>query len=112
MARKTRGKGWEFIPANPKPVKYQRNKSEAPESQKIKVKEERRNRGKTVTVCSGFKLTTPDLKKLAKSLKATCGSGGTANQAENAKDTGSIEVQGQHVDKVKSVLADLGYLVQ
>jgi translation initiation factor 1 len=49
-----------------------------------------------------LQLTPQDLKKLAKQLKRTCGSGGTI------KD-GTIEIQGDHREKVATTLNKLGY---
>ncbi len=77
-----------------------------PHKQKITVTRERKGRkGKTVTVASGFQLTPQTLGSLAKSLKAQCGSGGTA------KDT-SVEIQGDHRDRVGEILKGLGYTVK
>jgi len=47
-------------------------------------------------------LTPQDLKALAKTLKQTCGSGGTV------KD-GTIEIQGDHREKIAAKLNSLGY---
>lgn len=109
MPKKTKGQGWEFIPANRTRQPYKRPSSESPGSQRIKIKEEKRNKGKVVTVASGFKLTESDLKALAKKLKASCGSGGTSHPEQSANETGRIEVQGKHTDKVKDILSSQGY---
>ncbi|MDQ3060994.1 MAG: translation initiation factor Sui1 [Pseudomonadota bacterium] len=58
--------------------------------------------GKTVTLVTGLPLDEPDLVKLAKQLKAACGSGGTV------KD-GVVEVQGEHCDTVLQALLKQGY---
>lgn len=50
-------------------------------------------KGKGVTVIKGLPLDDAALVALAKQLKASCGSGGTA------KD-GVVEIQGDHLDKV------------
>lgn len=110
--RRTHGQGWEFIPANPKPVVTKRTKSEDASQQTIKIREEKRNKGKMVTACYGFQLTDRDLKALAKTLKATCGSGGTAQPGKSARETGTIEVQGQHLSKVREILEKEGYKIQ
>lgn len=109
MAKKTRGQGWELISASRTGQPYKRPNSESPSSQRIKIREEKRNKGKVVTVASGFKLTESDLKALAKKLKASCGSGGKSNPGQSINDTDSIEVQGRHTDKVKELLAAQGY---
>jgi translation initiation factor 1 len=109
MAKKTRGKGWELIPASSQSRLGKLGQSESPGEQRIKIREEKRNRGKIVTIASGFKLTDADLKALAKKLKASCGSGGTIHAAKIASETSTIELQGQHKDKVADFLSSSGY---
>ena len=58
--------------------------------------------GKTVTLVTGVPLDETALVKLAKQLKAACGSGGTV------KD-GVIEVQGDHCNTVLQALLKQGY---
>ena len=57
--------------------------------------------GKTVTLVDGFVGTDADLQSLGKTLKARCGVGGSA------KD-GQIIIQGDFVDRVKSLLKEMG----
>lgn len=57
--------------------------------------------GKGVTVVRGLQLDAGELQKLAQHLKTSCGSGGTV------KD-GTIEVQGDHADKVVGLLLAQG----
>ena len=81
-----------------------------PAQQNLKVMRDKKGRkGKVVTVISGFSLTHDDLKTLAKTLKTACGSGGTA---KNDDDGQSIEVQGDHREKVAEKLQSLGYKVK
>ncbi len=81
-----------------------------PAQQTIKIMRDRKGRkGKVVTVASGFVLTEPALKALAKTLKTLCGSGGTTKNEENKQ---IIEVQGDHRDKVAEKLKALGYKVK
>ena len=61
--------------------------------------------GKTVTVVRGLPLETAALAELGRTLKAACGSGGTA------KD-GVIEIQGDHRDTVVMRLEQAGYRVR
>ncbi|MCA3177726.1 MAG: translation initiation factor Sui1 [Burkholderiaceae bacterium] len=61
--------------------------------------------GKTVTVVRGVPLAADALAALAKSLKAACGTGGTA------KD-GAIELQGDHRDAVIARLERDGWRVK
>jgi translation initiation factor 1 len=78
-----------------------------PQQHNLKIMRDRKGRkGKTVTVIAGFSLTEADLKSLAKQLKALCGAGGTA-KIEGAEQ--SIEIQGDHRDKVAEKLKALGY---
>lgn len=72
----------------------------------VRVSRETKGRGgKAVTVVKGLALDDAALDKLAKQLKAVCGSGGTV------KD-GVVEVQGDHCDKVVGVLVAQGYKVK
>lgn len=74
-----------------------------PEQQQLKIEVSRKGRkGKTVTIVSGFQSSLETLEPLAKQLKNQCGSGGAV------KDN-TIEVQGDHRDKIQQVLKGLGY---
>lgn len=78
----------------------------APAQQRLHVQLERRNRGgKAVTLVSGFVGSDDDLKALGKTLKTKCGVGGSAKDGE-------IIVQGEWVEKVKTLLLELGYKVK
>jgi len=61
--------------------------------------------GKGVTVVQGVPLEPVELLALGKQLKASCGSGGTV------KD-GTIEVQGDHRDRLVQALQDMGFVVK
>ncbi len=95
----------------------QRKKSETasarslpPAQQNLKVMRDKKGRkGKTVTVISGLVLTEPELNALAKTLKTTCGAGGTVKTEESSQ---VIEIQGDHRDKVAEKLRTLGYKVK
>lgn len=72
----------------------------------VRVSRDRKQRGgKTVTVISGVPGGESELATLAQQLKKLCGSGGTV------KD-GTIEVQGDHCDKIITKLTALGYKVK
>jgi len=74
-----------------------------PQQQQLRVSLDRKQRGgKQVTLVTGFVGTDDDLVALSKLLKNRCGVGG------NAKD-GSILVQGDHREKVVTILTSLGY---
>ena len=77
-----------------------------PSAQTIRVfVDKKRRAGKSVTVASGFQLTSSAMAGLASQLKKKCGSGGTAKEAE-------IEVQGEHVETVATELTAMGYRVR
>lgn len=77
-----------------------------PAKQTIRVAVDRKRRaGKTVTVASGFQLTSDTLATVAQTLKKKCGSGGTVKDGE-------IEIQGDHVAKIGDELRKLGYKVK
>ncbi|MDP9193518.1 MAG: translation initiation factor [Acidobacteriota bacterium] len=67
--------------------------------------DKKRRAGKTVTVASGFQHTSETLAAAAQTLKKKCGSGGTAKDGE-------IELQGDHVTRVKAELERMGYRVK
>jgi translation initiation factor 1 len=78
----------------------------APTDGIVRVSRETKGRGgKAVTVVRGLALDAVALDKLAKQLKAACGSGGTV------KD-GVIEVQGDHCDKLMALLKGQGHAVK
>lgn len=68
--------------------------------QEIKVKTERRRFGKVNTIVTG--LDGVDIKDTAKKLKAKLACGGTVKDKQ-------IELQGNHKDKVKEVLVEIGF---
>lgn len=61
--------------------------------------------GKVVSVVKNLVLSEDDLKSLAKKLKQECGSGGTVK-------AGTIEIQGEHRQRMAEVLTKLGYKVK
>jgi translation initiation factor 1 len=69
-------------------------------------RDSRRRRGKTVTVVAGLPGVPEQLQELAGQLKRHCGSGGTV------QDDGTIEVQGDHRERVAEKLRALGYRVK
>lgn len=75
----------------------------APAKQSANIRVEKRKKGKQVTVIQG--LHEFDLPDVLVKLKNSCGAGGTI------KDD-AIEIQGQHADRVQSLLRGLGYRVK
>lgn len=72
----------------------------------VRVSRETKGRaGKGVTLVRGVPLDDAALTALGKQLKALCGSGGTV------KD-GTIEVQGDHCERVMEALKAQGYTVK
>lgn len=90
---------------------YNKDKEEdhetlSPEKQNLKVSIDRKQRkGKTVTLVTGFIGSEEDLKALGKKLKTKCGVGGSAKQGE-------IIIQGEWVEKIKTILNAEGYRVK
>ncbi len=69
------------------------------------MRETKGRKGKGVTLISGLPLEGQELKKLAKTLKQKCGSGGSVKN-------GVVEIQGDHRDGLEKELAGLGYKVK
>ncbi|RUL86464.1 translation initiation factor [Tautonia sociabilis] len=74
-----------------------------PARQTARIRVEKRPKGKLVTAIRGLPPDGNDLPALAAQLKSTIGGGGTV------KDDGTIELQGDHADRVSSLLAEIGY---
>jgi translation initiation factor 1 len=76
-----------------------------PAEQRLKVvADTRAGHGRIVTVVTGLVLTAPSLDKLAKQLKQSCGTGGTVKGA-------TVELQGDHRERVVKMLVEKGYRV-
>ena len=72
----------------------------------VRVSRQTKGRGgKAVTLVRGVPLGADALAALGKQLRTACGAGGTV------KD-GTIEVQGEHVERVMALLQPLGYTVK
>lgn len=74
----------------------------AKERQKIVVKIEKRKFKKNYTVIEGIDEKEINIKDLVKTLKNKFACGGTAKE-------GKIELQGDHKQKVKSILVQMGF---
>lgn len=93
---------------NPEYLKrlYEENegaRTELPGHFVLKVRIEKKHRGgKAVTIVSGYIGPETGLKELEKNLKAKCGVGGSSKNGE-------IIIQGEHADKVVTLLMELGF---
>ena len=84
------------------------NHSESPlkQAEPLIVRLERSGRaGKTVTLLEGFRLAPQGKEDLLKDLKKRCGAGGTLKN-------GILEIQGDHRERLKTILVNLGYRVK
>ena len=71
-------------------------------NQQVSISVDERRYGKAVTVVSGFDVPDSTLESLASDLKSSLATGGTI-------DDDSIELQGDHRDRLPALLADHGY---
>lgn len=72
----------------------------------VRVRRETGGRGgKTVTAVYGVPLAESKLKDLAGELKRLCGTGGTLKE-------GTIEIQGDHRERIVAALQQRGYTVK
>ncbi len=74
----------------------------AKETVKITIKIEKRKFGKQYTIVEGIDGKEINLNDLVKTLKAKLACGGTAK-------SGKIELQGDHKQKIKSLLIEAGF---
>lgn len=72
----------------------------------VRIQRETKGRkGKGVTLITGLPLAAGELKKLAKTLKQKCGTGGTIKE-------GVIEIQGDHRELLLGELQNRGWTVK
>lgn len=76
-----------------------------PSRQTAKLRVEKRARGKLVTVIRGLAADQNDLPALLTRLKSQCGAGGSLSGSE-------LEIQGDHQEKLRTLLTTIGYRVQ
>ena len=76
-----------------------------PGSQVARLSVEKRKKGKLVTVIRGITAGGNDLSALLSRLKSQCGAGGTLQED-------SLEIQGDHLERIGIALRELGYQVR
>lgn len=76
-----------------------------PAQQTAVLRVEKRAKGKVVTVIRGLLSAHNDLPALLTRLKNRCGTGGTL-------DGDAIEIQGDHLARLKTLLAEIGYRIR
>lgn len=91
--RKKKGKGKEVIDIKPSEVDL-----------KIQLEKNKRG-GKTVSVIMPLPYNPKYFQKLTKDLKKLCGTGGSFKES-------SIEIQGDHRQKIKTYLENIGFKVK
>lgn len=103
--KKTKNQGGVVYSTNPD-FEYDNFDSESEtlsnDKQNFKIWLDRKGGGKVVSKVEGFIGTEEDLQTLKKKLQNTCGSGGTAKDAE-------VLIQGDHRDKILAFLIKEGY---
>lgn len=77
----------------------------AAEKQTARVRAEKRKAKRLVTVVAGLSAQETDLAGLLAKLKAACGAGGSLEEE-------SLVIQGDQVERVASVLRQIGYRVK
>jgi len=70
--------------------------------QQVSITVDERRYGKAVTIVSGFDLPESQIESLASSLKSSLATGGTVTDE-------TIELQGDHRDRLPELLRDHGY---
>ncbi|KXA90102.1 translation initiation factor Sui1 [candidate division MSBL1 archaeon SCGC-AAA259I09] len=74
----------------------------AQEQQRIRVFNQKRTFGKSVTIIKGLAEEEVDMEDIASDLKKNLACGGTVKE-------GHIELQGNHKSNVKDLLVDMGF---
>ena len=76
-----------------------------PEKQTARLAVEKRKKGKIVTVVRGLPADGNDLPALLATLKNACGAGGAVKEE-------TLEIQGNHLERIRGLLAEMGYRVR
>ncbi len=73
--------------------------------QSLKIRLDKRKRGKLVTVISGFHCSEIQIQETMSFLKSQCGAGGSI-------EMDNIELQGDHTQRIPDLLIAQGYRIQ
>ena len=73
-----------------------------PKDQPVRIRREKRRKGKIVTVVEGLDPSASDLGAILRKLRSACAAGGT-------ETGGMLEIQGDHTERVAAILEGLGY---
>lgn len=76
-----------------------------PNQQTAKLAIEKRKKGKVVTVIRDLSERANDLPALLSQLKSKCGAGGAIQED-------CVEIQGEHLDRIRKALSELGFGVK
>jgi translation initiation factor 1 len=76
-----------------------------PEQQVARLSVEKRKKSKVVSVVRGLPAEGNDLSALLSRLQSHCGAGGTIKEER-------LEIQGDHRDRIRDALRQLGFRVQ
>lgn len=76
-----------------------------PDQQTAQLSKEKRKKGKVVTVIRGLPREGNDLPELLTRLKTACGAGGAIKGED-------LEIQGSHLERLRSLLIEIGYKVK
>ncbi len=74
----------------------------ARKDQPVRVRREKRRKGKVVTVVEGLDPSASDLSEILRQLKSACAAGGKVAD-------GVLEIQGDHTERVVTIFKDMGY---
>ena len=72
---------------------------------RLRVELDKRGKGKTATLITGFACSDAEVSEIAKTLKNKCGSGGSVRDGE-------ILVQGDFHKKINVILGEMGFSTQ
>jgi len=75
-----------------------------PSKQRLKIRVEKRKRGKLMTVVAGFEGSVAQRRQVLVELKNAVGAGGTVTESQ-------VEIQGDHEQRIARKLEQLGFRI-